>query len=150
MRFEPKTEDQLKAETLLPDGDYDFEVMDAQDTTSKKGNDMIAVKLRVFTNNGERHIYDYLMPSMGFKLRHFCESTGLLSKYDAGTLEAAHCIRREGIASIEQEAGNNGYGPKNKVVDYVVKQKDIKRPTEPAVRQAPPPPADVADVDVPF
>ena len=150
MRFEPKSEDQLKAETMLPDGDYDFQVMEAQDAVSKQGNDMIKVKLRVFTSNGERHLYDYLMPSMGFKLRHFCESTGLLSRYDAGTLEAGHCLRREGIASIEQEAGKNGYPPKNRVADYVVKQKDIKRaPAMPAPVAAPVAPATPASSNLP-
>ena len=147
MRFQPRTEDELKAETLLPEGDYDFEVMEAADTTSKKGNDMIKVKLRVFTNNGERHVYDYLMPSMGFKLRHFCESTGLLSKYDNGTLGAADCANRTGIASIDIEEGKDGYGPKNKVTDYVVKQKDIKRA---APVQQPAATKTVAEDDIPY
>lgn len=52
MRFEPKSEDQLKAEFLLPDGEYDFTVTEAEEKQSAKGNDMIALKLTAYTPDG--------------------------------------------------------------------------------------------------
>lgn len=156
MRFEPKTEEQIETEGLLAEGDYDFGVMTAEDKKSKKGSDMIALKLCVFSRDGDRHVYDYLVPQMAFKLRHFCESTGLLAKYDRGEVAAEDCLRKNGICRIEIEPAKNGYPAKNTVADYVVKQRDIQRP-EPAKPMAPVPvpapasqPARTPDDDVPF
>ena len=70
MNFTPKSEKELSEENLFPAGIYPFEILEATDKTSKKGNDMIELKLRVF--HGERHqiVNDYLLESIGYKLRH--------------------------------------------------------------------------------
>jgi hypothetical protein len=128
MQFKAKTEEELKAELVMPEGEYDFEVIEAADTVSKKGNDMITVKLKVFApDGGFRLVTDYLMEKMAFKLRHFCETTGMIDRYDAGDLMARHCEGRTGRVLIQVEPEQRGkdrdgndktFPPKNSVGDY--------------------------------
>lgn len=136
MQFAPKSEQELKSENLFAEGDYDFEVLEAEETRSKKGNDMIKLKLNVLDRSGNsRWVYDYLLESMGFKLRHFCEGTGLLSKYDQGTLTARDCIGRSGICKLQVEDASGAYPAKNSVADYVVKAAHVQRPAEQPANQ---------------
>ncbi len=60
---------------------------------------------------------DWLMPSMGFKFRHFAETTGLLTKYNAGELTANDCLGRSGKVIITIKDSPE-YGPQNNVKDY--------------------------------
>lgn len=145
LEFQPKTEKQLQEESLASEGEYDFEVLSAQDTKSKKGNDMIAVKLGLYSGDAIRHhVYDYLLPTMGHKLRHFCDATGLLAKYEAGSLCAEDCQGRAGRVKIKVEQDKDGkYPPKNVVDDYVIRApKSVGKKAEP---QKPEP-----NDDVPF
>lgn len=119
MKFEPKTKAELAVKNLLPKGWYDFEVMDAQDKVSRAGNEMIAVKLRVFDpNGGEKHVYDYLMEAVPEKLFDFCESVGLIDKYQAGTLTAEDCVNRAAKVKIAIDDKNENYDPKNVAKAY--------------------------------
>jgi hypothetical protein len=127
MRFEPKTEQDIERQHLLPDGDYDFEVVGAIEKPSKSsGNEMIQLKLKVFTNAIDVTIFDYLLESMAFKLRHFAEATGLLVSYNKGILTAFDCQGRTGYLRLTTQEGQNGYKAKNVVDDYIVKQRDVK------------------------
>ncbi len=148
MKFTPKTEEDLKREALLEAGTYDFEVVSAEDAVSKSGNEMIAIKLRVFSDRGERSVRDWLMPSMGFKLRHFAETTGMVAAYDAGTFNAEDCKGRTGrvILTIKD---SEQYGPQNNVKDY----EKAKAAREPAMAETPPAirkPAASTDDTIPF
>jgi hypothetical protein len=75
-------------------------------------------------DGGFRLVTDYLMPKMAFKLRHFCETTGMMDRYDAGDLMARHCEGRTGRVLIQveperkSEDGSKTYAPKNSVGDY--------------------------------
>ncbi len=150
MKFTPKTEDDLKRESLLEAGTYDFEVMSAEDAISKKGADMIALKLRIFTDRGERSVSDWLMPSMGFKLRHFAETTGMLAAYDAGTFNAEDCKGRSGRVLLRVEV-QEGYSPKNSVRDYekAKEPRESAMVTEAVMKPIKPAPA-VDDSGIPF
>lgn len=118
MEFTPKSEEQIQMDRCLPAGTYDFKVIDAEDTESKKGNEMIALKLRVYREDGSgTQLRDWILEKLEFKLRHFCETTGLLEVYNTGKLNAEICIGRVGrvVTSIEEQ---DGYGPQARVVDY--------------------------------
>lgn len=120
MQFAPKTEDQLRTQNLIPDDtECDFEVVESKHAVSKKGNEMIALKLRVFSQSRESFVFDYLMESMGFKLLHFCEATNKTSQYASGNLRAEDCERATGkcVVSIEPASGN--YAAKNVISDYI-------------------------------
>ncbi len=125
MQFKPMTDEEIELGNLLPPGIYPFEVFDAEECVSKKGNDMIKLKLSISDPKGQRRImYDYLLASMPKKLKHFAKAMGLLDKYDSGTINSADCYQRHGSVQIgiEQGAmGDNGvqYPPKNVVLDYV-------------------------------
>lgn len=145
MTFTPKSEDEIKEEGLAPDGDYDFDVLEAENAKSKKGNPMIKVKLGVYHGESVRwHVYDYLLEAMSAKLRHFCDSTGLLAKYESGTLSADDCKGRSGkVRLVIDQDKEQKYPPKNSVKDYVVRK---AKPLGTKAPQAPEPPDD----DVPF
>jgi hypothetical protein len=148
MQFQSKTRDEIDAEKrsfaeqgLLPNGWYDFEVMGAEEKTSKAGNEMIALKLRVFNpRGGEKHVYDYLLESNAIKMFDFCESVGLLDKYEAGTLTAEDCLLRAARVKIATDSKNPQYAPKNVVKAYAVVQSGSTTPA----------PSEPDDDDVPF
>ncbi len=140
MKFVPKTEEAIVQEEkerlsalLLADGDYDFEIgagaEDAVDEVSKSNNDMIHVKLRVYTGQGEgwKFVDDYLLEAMPGKLRHACEATGLLEKYESGNLSADDFKGKCGKVKLTKQKGKakgdgtlDFYPDKNTVKDYVV------------------------------
>ena len=124
MKFDPKTEDELARESLLPDGIYPFEVLLAADEFSKAGNEMIKLKLNVFGPDGEQvHVFDHLLEKLAYKLRHFAETTGLLADYERGELTAFSCIGKTGYAKIVIDPAKNGYASKNAVKDYIARDK---------------------------
>ena len=116
MKFTPMTEAEIVSASLLEAGEYPFEVLAASEEISKAGNEMIRVKLAVFGPNGQQaHVYDYLMEKMAFKLRHFCETTGLIAKYEAGTLGELDCAGKTGRVKLAVEPANGKYDAKNVV-----------------------------------
>lgn len=146
MRFNPLSEDELASQSLLEPGIYPFEVMAASEEISKAGNEMIKIKINVFGPNGKQiHIYDYLIEKLQFKLRHFCEATGLLAKYESGKLSELDCEGKSGMVKIKIDAANGQYLAKNAVHDYV---KPVNpEPVKPEPRNIP---KDEFDDDVPF
>lgn len=120
MRFSPMSEDELASASLLEPGVYPFEVIAANEEISKAGNEMIKIKINVFGSDGKQaHVFDYLMEKLQFKLRHFCETTGLLAKYEAGTLSELDCEGKAGFVKIKIDPANGSYSAKNSVQDYV-------------------------------
>lgn len=147
MKFTPKSEAQLIEENLIPEGTYDYEVIQAEERQSKAGNDMIQLTLKIFDQNGkERRVYDYLLEAMQFKLIHFCESAGLTDIYETGQLTSAHCEGRSGKAIVKIEPARNGGQAKNGIQDYVVDEDAT--PSLPVPHLAPK--VDFADDDIPF
>lgn len=119
MQVNYMTEEEYTETLLLSDGDYDFEVVEATDEVSKKGNEMIRVKLKVFTDDGGfRFIDDYLMEAMYFKLIHFCQATGLEETLKSGALVASDCEGKCAKVTIKTDPAGE-YPAKNSVKDYV-------------------------------
>jgi hypothetical protein len=137
MKFTPKTEEQLKAEanTVWPKGEYEFEVLseasfgqktlETVNRTSNAGNDMLQLIVKVYNPDGKtRNVVDYLMETMGFKLRHACEACGLVDNYNSGELSAHDFIGKIGKLTLDiqpESVGKDGktYSEKNVVKDYV-------------------------------
>jgi hypothetical protein len=122
MKITPKSQEEIDLEGLLAKGVYDFEVLKAEDKLSKKGNEMIHVKLKVFSGDGYQFVDDYLMEAMSYKLRHFCEEAKLIDKYESGELVANDCIGRCGKVKLDIEPGGD-FPAKNIVKDYGEKKK---------------------------
>lgn len=125
MKFSPKSEQEIQALGLIAPGVYSFEVVEANDKISKKGSEMIELKLKIWYINGaERVVFDYLLEAMSYKLRHFAECTGILDKYNAGHVMADDCLHLCGKVELIIQDGQpkpeGGYYPsKNSVKDYV-------------------------------
>lgn len=121
MKFKSQTEKEIQEANLMTKGVYPFEVIDAQDKISKKGNDMIEATLRIFTPDGKtRLLTAYLMEAMPAQLFHFCTYCGLAAEYGNGTLEASQCVGKNGYVDIGIKEDKTGqYPPQNNVRDFV-------------------------------
>lgn len=122
MRFEPKTEEELK-NTVLQPGIYDGEILKAVEKTSKKsGNPMIELTMKFYGEGDESAlVMDYLLESMPKKLRHFCDAAGILEMYESGEFNADDCQGLSIRAKLKVDHDKNDqYDDKNVVADYVV------------------------------
>lgn len=128
MRFTPQSDEALEAEAaertakfLWAAGEYDFEVLEGFDTVSGAGNDMMKINVTVYHNDGRtQNIYDYLLESMPFKLKHSAYACGLGEKYEDADLHGEDYIGKSGKLILGIQPPQNGYGTKNVIKDYVV------------------------------
>ncbi len=116
----------------VPPGIYGFEVLEAKETTSRKGNPMLALTL--LFNDGR--VWDYILADNGKRIAQFCACVGV----DAtGEVEPRDLIGREGRARLSIEE-SPGYPAKNKVEAYLpttVPQPAEASPTGPTDGPAP-------------
>lgn len=127
MNFTPKKDEELNSFDVFPKGEYDFEVVKAVDETSKAGNTMIKLEIDIFAPNGKKsRVFDYLLESLAYKLKHFCQAVGLHDEYEEGNINADMCFNRSGkcIISIKHDKTGN-YPDKNEVRDYCKIEKKI-------------------------
>lgn len=122
MQFTPKTEKEVAEAGLLPKGTYDFEIVEAKDKVSKSNNEMIELKVAIYDENGSaRFIFDYLLESVAYKLRHAAYACGLGAHYENGVLSAHDFVGKSGQAEVIIQKDKTGqYSDKNSVRDYVV------------------------------
>lgn len=124
MKFQPKSEKEIAEAGLWPNGNYQFEILEAEETTSSKGNDMIKMKVKVYSDQGRsQNIFDYIVAgTMEHKLRHLCEASGLLAEYEQGEIEAYQLVGKTGYCKVgrSKEDPTGQYPVKNQVVDYLV------------------------------
>lgn len=135
MRFKPKSEKEIQEERfpVLKPGKYHFEVMAASEEVSKKGNQMIVLKLKILDDslNVLTFLKDYLMETMSYKLRHAAYSCDLGSQYDAGELHADQFIGKSGMLDLGIQKDKTGqYPDKNNVNDYVKEQGHVQKDTD--------------------
>lgn len=120
------TEQEALSVNLVPQNDYDFEVVSAKHKVSKNGTDMLEILLKVILPNGSsRSLFDYILltDQWAFKFRHFCFAIGMGAEYESKTFDENKCSGRTGRkARIIQQEGTNGYAPKNVVKDYIVQE----------------------------
>lgn len=153
MRFSPQSEaDVAKSASKFgpwPNGVYDFEITEASDETSTKGNDMIALTLHIFNSDGDRRtVFDYLLDSIPHKLRHAAYACGLGSTYESGNLIGADFYGKTGRAKIGIQPEKDGYQAKNVVRDYIVEKNSGVSAQVQDRRQ--PTPTENLDDEIPF
>lgn len=149
MSYTPKSDEEFAEESLMADGEYDFEVLDTSDKQSKKGNDMVTLKLNVFESDGSgNHIYDYMTMGNHFgerKFRHAADACGLIDIYESGKLTAADFQGKCGKVIIKKQDGTPDYPlPKNVVSDYVKRKPGDVVATKPVM------PKEVESDEIPF
>ena len=155
MSYTPKTEEQLAKEGLLPNGTYDIEVAETSDKPSKKGSEMITLKLNVFDREGAiKAVFDYIVPNTNFgerKLRHAADCFGLLDIYNSGNLKADDFLNKTGKAEIKQQEGNSDYPlPKNVVSDYIGRSGNAQIKANERIKGKPKTTAETLSDDIPF
>lgn len=134
MQFKPKSEKEIQESLMWPKGEYDFEVIKAERALSgpqskSPGTPYIKLSLRLFNEDGGTRMQNAILhPAMEAQLRHFCEETGIIEKYDAGTLEAEDCEGLAGKLQLKVKDAEGNYPAKNEVQDFGVKAKKAKKP----------------------
>jgi hypothetical protein len=130
--FTPLSDAEIDAINLLPDGDYDFEVIKSTPKISSNKNPMAELQLKFFDGNGKSYIvFDRLIfstvPLNIRKVKHFCDSVGLREEYDRGSIreDLKGFLGKASIATEDKKPDGKGgmYPRKNIVVDYVVSDK---------------------------
>lgn len=125
MKFEPKSAREAAATQyswLLPASTYDFEIVEAVDGVSSKGNDMATIMLRIENADGkEFKVRDYIVATegMAYKVRNFAESIGMLAAYESGDMPASAMLGKTGRAKIAIEPEKDAFPAKNFVRDYL-------------------------------
>lgn len=132
MRFQPKSREEFTAERLIPAKTIcQAEVARAEEKTSKKGNPMIAISLRVWHGEGSVFINDWLLAGSE-KLLNFCDLAGLGDAYMAGEVTAERLMGRSVYVKVGIDAAKDDYPERNKIVDYVPEPKRQAPPAAPA------------------
>ncbi len=130
--FTPLTDAELDAINLIEEGIYNFEVVKSERKTSKSGNPMAAIQLRVWDKEGRVHfVYDYLVfstvPLNIRKVKHFCDAVEMTEAYKKGQipeeLEGLSGKASIGVDDEKQKPNGGMYPRKNIVLDYVVTDK---------------------------
>lgn len=122
MRVQPKSEKEIAEANLWPEGVYSFEIIEAEETTSKAGNEMIAMRVKLFNAQGASMLVDdYLVdtPRAAYKVRHCAVACGLLGEYEKGELFARDLERRTGNVKVVVRKGTGDYPYKNQIADYL-------------------------------
>ena len=156
MEFNPTDAGNSSGFDLLPEGTYEIEVIEAEEQTSKKGNEMIALTLQAQHPDGYPvRIWDYLVSvaAATFKIEQFCNAAGLTEKFKAGRLLADDCRGCKVTAKVEIESGRDNYADRNSIREYVAAGSGEKQPagiaTQPAAATAPPP-KPINEEEIPF
>lgn len=120
MKFTPKSREELEAADLMPKGEYDAEILSAEETTSKtSGKPMFKVKLGVYDSRGRQQwVFDYIVCDT-YKLPNIAKACGLFDRYESGELTADELAGRGVKVKIGIESADGDFPAKNKVNDYV-------------------------------
>ena len=105
---------------ILKDGEYNFEVVTAEDTISKfnDGEEQIQLNLRIFHDGGVIFLNQWLSPSKTWKIKQFSQSVGLVKEFEAGKLTAVHCEDKSGLLKIGNYEDKSGT-VRNSVFKYL-------------------------------
>ena len=124
MQFNPNDLVEYKP---VEEGNYVFVVVNAEDATSQRGNEMIELTLQVDIADREDPIkvFDRLVntPKALWMLKQFCQAVSPSINFEAGELIAANCIGLIGTAHLIL-GDENPKGRRYMEVAYYVVPKD--------------------------
>lgn len=115
MRFDPKEAER----PLLAVGPCEFEVLRATEKTSKAGDPYINLMLKVRDCEGSVGTI-FAMLNTAWKIKNFCETTGLLEKFNLGEITPQDCEKRRGKGTLGIERSTE-HGDKNIITAYTKK-----------------------------
>lgn len=135
-----KKEQEFQEKKLIPEGIYRFRVIDAFESVSNSGNEMITIINDIYIDENRKvSRKDFLLEKMPKKLKHFCDIAGLQEKYEKGTLSAEDCIGKEGWLEIvidppKPKPEGGMYSAKNSVNDYCPPPPGARMPVQKAMK----------------
>ena len=149
MKFTAQSEKEIAEAGMLPEGQYPFEISQAEEKLSKAGNEMIVLTVRVYKPDGTFNLVtDYLMESMAYKLRHCAEACGLVERYESGELDETLFVGKTGTLKLGIQKDKTGqYADRNSVKDYIVDGEKVSIPKSPLQEVLD---EDDTDDDIPF
>lgn len=112
---------------LFDAGDYDAELLSCDETTSKAGNLMYVVKLKVYGNNGEyQTLTDYMAyPKMWFKVKRLAQAIGKEKEFEAAKFDPAKHTGASLRVTLKEEKPNvDGLEPRNVISAYLAVDPD--------------------------
>lgn len=118
MKFTPKSEKELAEEKVIPAGEYDGEVIGAEETVSKtSGKPMIKVRVKV---HGPRKVIidDYFVCDQYEKLLNLCTALGIPEKYHNGTLEPLDLHGKGCLVKVKIDPPKGDFPTKNSIRSY--------------------------------
>lgn len=137
MKFTPKTEEEIAAQQLWPEGIYTFMVLDSgmvfgklhftEDCKSSAGNDMIKIVMAIYNDDREQIIMDFLMADYPKKLRQICYALGLGDSYERGDINPEQFVGKCGELKLiignerKSKDGLKTFAAKNEVNSYLAK-----------------------------
>lgn len=104
MRYNPRTtdDDQPTDSKAIAPGVYSFEIVEAVESISQAGNEMIKLTLIIQTDSITKkvRVYDWLVNTPGglWKVKMFCREVGL--DFEAGELTPVACMHKTGTAEF--------------------------------------------------
>lgn len=121
MKFETAPENGITHDKgLVPQGEYDFEVVRAEEQVSKKNNPMIKLTLKVNVQDEHYWLLDYLSDKNPRKIKSFMLCIGLENNYSSGELSEEDCLGQIGRVKIVHEYSDS-YGINSLVSQYLIK-----------------------------
>jgi len=120
MKFKPQTEEEASASTrkVLPAGSYDAEVLLAEETRSKAGNDMLKIKLAVYRpNGGQEWVWDYITDT-SYRLGQLMSACGLSEQYQKGEVHPDELEGKSFKVTLKVDPARGEYSERNSVGRY--------------------------------
>tara|TARA_R100001443_G_scaffold5858_5_gene14678 strand:+ start:6965 stop:7393 length:429 start_codon:yes stop_codon:yes gene_type:complete len=95
MQFDPNTV--KDASWLVPEGEYDFEIVHAEDSVSNFGLQQMFFKFRVFLADGNTAlIHQYIDENHLYQLKHLCNSIGCIEFWNDGDCDPGDMFNKSG------------------------------------------------------
>ena len=135
MKFTPKTEAELKADKVLPKGEYNVEIVGCEEQVSKKSQkDMLKLTLKIHGPEKAVLANDYIVCDQQDKLHNLCSSIGIVDKYAAGEVGPDELVNQWAFAKVDVESSDQ-YGDKNVIKKYMVKKLDRVSTTKAGIQK---------------
>ena len=120
MKFKPQTEEEaaLAERRPLPAGIYDAEVLLAEETRSKAGNDMLKIKLAVYRpNGGQEWVWDYITDT-SYRLGQLMTACGLSEQYLKGEVHPDELEGKSFKVTLKIDPARGDFSERNSVGRY--------------------------------
>lgn len=123
MKFDPEKESRRFA---VKEGICSFLILNAEETKSKAGNQMIKLTVEITDKEGRYCIvFDYLVANAQWKIKNLCESIGEIETYESGEISADMLKNKYSECEvITEEDPSNQYPPKLKIKKYLKRDED--------------------------